>query len=82
MIRFHYMARTDDLTLKGLSDLSDKLDLHGYYSILLVYSPSDSDFLIKVANILNKKHNIKYMPAIRTYAISPEYFGRISSTPV
>lgn len=77
MIRFHYMASTGDLSIQGLSDLSDKLDRYGYYSVLLVYSPYDGDFLIKVASILNKNHKIKYMPAIRTYALSPEYFGKI-----
>ena len=77
MIRFHYMARNDELTIKGLSDLSSKLNEHGYHSVLLVYSSVDSDFLIKVARVLNKNHKIKYMPAIRTYALSPEYFGKI-----
>ena len=56
MIRFHYMARNDELTIKGLSDLSSKLNEHGYHSVLLVYSSLDSDFLIKVARILNKNH--------------------------
>jgi alkanesulfonate monooxygenase SsuD/methylene tetrahydromethanopterin reductase-like flavin-dependent oxidoreductase (luciferase family) len=29
--------------------------------------------MIRVANIINPDHNLKYMFAIRTYAISPEY---------
>jgi alkanesulfonate monooxygenase SsuD/methylene tetrahydromethanopterin reductase-like flavin-dependent oxidoreductase (luciferase family) len=77
MIRFHYMATSDDLSPDGLSKLSDELDSYGYYSVLLTYDPMVSDNLIKVANILNKNHKIKYMPAIRTYSMSPEYFGMV-----
>ena len=75
MIRFHYMARTNKLDVQSLSELSNELDLAGYYSVLLTYDPMVSDNMIKAANILNTSHKIKYMPAVRTYAISPEYFG-------
>lgn len=77
MIRFHYMARTDNLTPEGLSKLSEEIDSYNYYSMLLTYDPMVPDNLIKIANIINKKHKFKYMPAIRTYAMSPEYFGMV-----
>jgi len=77
MIKFHYMASTDDLSPEGISRLSDELDSYGYHSILLTYDPMVSDNLIKAISVLNKNHKIKYMPAIRTYAMSPEYFGMV-----
>jgi alkanesulfonate monooxygenase SsuD/methylene tetrahydromethanopterin reductase-like flavin-dependent oxidoreductase (luciferase family) len=51
------------------------LDETGYYSVLMVYHSELNDYFIKCANLLDKKLKIKYMPAIRTYAISPEYLS-------
>lgn len=42
--------------------------------MLVVYHSEHSDFWIKIANIIDKSHHFKYMLAMRTYAISPEYF--------
>ncbi|CAB4146011.1 Luciferase-like domain containing protein [uncultured Caudovirales phage] len=63
------MLRNDDLT----SELSSKLNDYGYYSILLTYHSRIPDNWIKCANLINLKEKIKYMIAVRTYAISPEY---------
>lgn len=71
MIRLHFM--TDDNY--NLQSLSNQLDDAGYYSLLIVYHSTKPDAWIKCANIINKKHKIKYMIAIRSYAISPEYFS-------
>lgn len=67
----HYM--TDDNT--RIEDLSSTLDDAGYYSVLLTYHSLKSDAWIKCARALNLNHKLKYMIAIRTYAISPEYFS-------
>jgi len=42
--------------------------------MLLVYHSEQSDFWIKIANTIDTSHEFKYMLAIRTYAVSPEYF--------
>jgi alkanesulfonate monooxygenase SsuD/methylene tetrahydromethanopterin reductase-like flavin-dependent oxidoreductase (luciferase family) len=54
-----------------MSEIADK---YGYHSILLVYNSIDTSLWIKVANIINQNHKFKYMFAMRTYAVSPEYF--------
>jgi alkanesulfonate monooxygenase SsuD/methylene tetrahydromethanopterin reductase-like flavin-dependent oxidoreductase (luciferase family) len=64
---------TDDNT--RISEISSILDDAGYYSVLLTYHSLKSDAWIKCARALNIDHKIKYMIAIRTYAISPEYFS-------
>jgi alkanesulfonate monooxygenase SsuD/methylene tetrahydromethanopterin reductase-like flavin-dependent oxidoreductase (luciferase family) len=72
-MKFHWMDRGDNSQLAPLSKLSDKLDSVGYESLLLVYHAKMRDHWIKAARVLNTDHKIKYMPAIRTYAITPEY---------
>ena len=67
------MQRHSDDSLPELKSLSSKLESCGYESVLLVYHSLLPDYMIRVANIINPDHNLKYMFAIRTYAISPEY---------
>jgi alkanesulfonate monooxygenase SsuD/methylene tetrahydromethanopterin reductase-like flavin-dependent oxidoreductase (luciferase family) len=72
------MDRGDNSQIDLLSKLSEELDSVGYYSLLLVYHAKMRDHWIKAARVLNKEHKIKYMPAIRTYAITPEYAAMMS----
>lgn len=67
------MHRFEGSSPKELKILSNVLDYSGYYSMLTVYHSKISDNWMKVANIINLEHRLKYMIAIRTYAISPEY---------
>jgi len=67
------MQRLGGTSPKELQTLSNILDYHGYYSFLSVYHSKLPDYWIKIANIINPEHKIKYMIAMRTYAISPEY---------
>jgi alkanesulfonate monooxygenase SsuD/methylene tetrahydromethanopterin reductase-like flavin-dependent oxidoreductase (luciferase family) len=80
------MQRFDGSNPKELKTLSNVLDYSGYYSVLTVYHSKLPDYWIKIANIINPEHRLKYMIAMRTYAISPEYcammcegFNEISS---
>jgi alkanesulfonate monooxygenase SsuD/methylene tetrahydromethanopterin reductase-like flavin-dependent oxidoreductase (luciferase family) len=80
------MQRFDGSTPQELKTLSNVLDYSGYYSVLTVYHSRLPDYWIKIANIINPEHKLKYMIAMRTYAISPEYcammceaFNEISS---
>ena len=73
-MRFHWMSVYDDADLDSLKKISKLVDDCNYYSVLFVYHSLDKDFWIKCANIINKKHKFKYLIAIRTYCISPEYF--------
>lgn len=60
--------------IDGLRKVSELANECNYYSVLLVYHSLESDFWIKCANVLDKTHKFKYMIAVRTYSISPEYF--------
>jgi alkanesulfonate monooxygenase SsuD/methylene tetrahydromethanopterin reductase-like flavin-dependent oxidoreductase (luciferase family) len=72
------MERGGDTSLEGLKTISSIVDEFGYESILLVYHSKIEDNWIKAARVLDTNHKFKYMPAIRTYAISPEYCAMIS----
>jgi hypothetical protein len=61
--------------INSLKQMFEDLDKFGYYSILMVYHSLLPDYWIKCSNILDKDLKIKYMPAVRTYALSPEYFS-------
>jgi alkanesulfonate monooxygenase SsuD/methylene tetrahydromethanopterin reductase-like flavin-dependent oxidoreductase (luciferase family) len=71
------MQRFDGSNPKELKTLSNVLDYSGYYSVLTVYHSKLPDYWIKIANIINPEHRLKYMIAMRTYAISPEYCAMI-----
>jgi len=67
------MSRTSDTSIESLRSLSERVDAAGYQSMLLVYHSTIPDHFIKAANVINKEHSFKYMIALRTYALSPEY---------
>ena len=72
-MRFHWMERGANTSIPHLETVSAIVDEFQYKSMLLVYHSKLDDPWIKAARALNLNHNFKYMPAIRTYAISPEY---------
>lgn len=76
-MRFHWMERGGDTSIAHLKTVSSIVDEFGYESILLVYHSKIEDNWIKAARALDVNHKFKYMPAIRTYAISPEYCAMI-----
>jgi hypothetical protein len=71
------MFNNTDLTIDSLKEYSTILDSSNYKSMLLVYDPTHPDYFTRVANIINKDQKIKYMFAIRTYAVSPEFLSMI-----
>ena len=76
-MRFHWMERGGDTSVNHLKNVSNIVDEFGYSSVLLVYHSKIDDNLIKAVRVLDLNHTFKYMPAIRTYAISPEYCAMI-----
>ena len=72
------MERGGDTSIIHLKNVSNIVDEFGYESVLLVYHSKIDDNWIKAARALDLNHKFKYMPAIRTYAISPEYCAMIS----
>lgn len=71
-LNFHWMFNNAILTANYIKQNSEILDASNYKSMLLVYDPTHPDYFVRVANIIDKNQTIKYMFAIRTYAISPE----------
>lgn len=76
-MRFHWMNRGDISSVPDIQKLSSTIDKYGYHSILFVYHSKMPDNLIKVVRSVSDQEQIKYMLAIRTYAISPEYLSMI-----
>ena len=72
-MNIHWFHRYNGSTPKDFKVLSNILEDAGYYSVLTVYHSQISDSWIKIAHALNPEHRLKYMIAMRTYAISPEY---------
>ena len=77
-MKFHWMERGIDGSISYLKNISDVIDDTGYESVLLVYHSKIDDNWIKASRALDLNHKFKYMPAIRTYSISPEYCAMIA----
>ena len=71
-MKFHWMIK-DNLSPKELSRMSNVLDFYGYDSMLLTFHSDEPDYWIKAANAINPDHKIKYMIALRPYAITAAY---------
>lgn len=75
MLDFHWMHRQKSMSPLELRKLFSDKEKFGYKSILLTWKDFNSDYFIKAAATVNPQHKIKYMIAIRPYAISPRYFA-------
>jgi hypothetical protein len=71
------MIRGEKSDIEFLSSFSTEIDSFGYESMLLTYHSTLPDNFTKAARALSKNEKIKYMLAIRTYSISPEYLSMI-----
>lgn len=58
---------------KEIIEFNNKINDVGYYSVLFVYHSKSIDYLLPIIRYLDKNHSFKYLLAMRTYAISPEY---------
>lgn len=63
----------NNLSPKELKTMSKILDFYGYESMLLTFHSDESDYWIKAANAISDDEKIKYMIAIRPYAITATY---------
>ena len=78
-MKFHWALRTNTGSdnVDNISILSSRLEDAGYKSMLLTYFSNSHDNWIKAGRAGLPDESIKYMIAIRTYAISPEYCAMI-----
>ena len=76
-MRFHWMDRGECDNSSKIKQLSEELEEYGYYSLLLTYHSKQTDLLTKSLLAADKNIKLKFMIAIRTYSISPEYMNMI-----
>lgn len=69
------MIRHEDNDPYSLKKVFQKMDSYGYYSCMLTYHSKKNDMFIKLARAVDPEINLKYIVAMRTYAISPEYLA-------
>jgi hypothetical protein len=67
------MSLFEDNSREALIEIANKVNDVGYESLLLVYDSFLENAIVNVSNTINKEHKFKYIIAIRTYAVSPEF---------
>ena len=72
-MKFHYMSLFEDNSREALIEIANNVNDVGYESLLLVYDSFLENAIVNVSNTINKDHTFKYIIAIRTYAVSPEF---------
>jgi hypothetical protein len=76
-MNFFWFERSTDFEIKTLSI---ELEDNGFEGILLPYSFYHGDQFVKIANAIDINKKIKYMVAIRPYAISAQYLSMINNS--
>jgi hypothetical protein len=69
------MIRHEDTSPEGLRKAFEYINSFGYDSCMLTYHSRENDMFIKLARAVDPDLPLKYIIAMRTYAISPEYLG-------
>lgn len=67
----------EDSSVTGIKNIGIHAHESNYYSVLLTYHSRQTDLWVKSIRALDENHKFKYMIALRTYAITPEYFTMI-----
>ena len=71
-MKFHWMVKKN-LNPRDLKTLSKVIDFYQYDSMLLTFHSDESDYWIKAAHAINTEDKVKYMIAIRPYALTAAY---------
>ena len=79
-MKFHYMSLLEDNSREALIDIANTVHDVGYESLLLVYDSFLENVVVNVANTINTEHKFKYIIAIRTYLVQPEYLAQVYET--
>lgn len=67
----------EDCSVEGIRNIGIKANEANYYSVLLTYHSLQTDLWVKSIRALDENHKFKYMIALRTYSMAPEYFVMI-----
>jgi len=73
---FERDKRPDSDLIKRANDLESS----GFNGVMYPYSPGMGDFFTKISRMLDVESNFKYIVAIRTYVISPQYLSMLCSS--
>ena len=73
-MNIYWFQRTPTFNFK---ELSERLEISGFTGILFPYSSSGCDYFIDIANSIDAKAKIKYMVAVRPYAITLQQLVKI-----
>ena len=71
-MNFHWMVE-NELSKKDLEVCLHNIEEAGYKSALLTFHGKKEDPFIKAASMIDKFNKIKFMVAIRPYALTPTY---------
>ena len=77
MTRFSDIEIGDEDSINKFQSMMHEV---GYFGALFVYHSTIPDYWLLAARNLNKDHSFKYIIAIRSYAISPEYCAMMCKT--
>lgn len=74
-MKYHWMIRHENNDPESLKKVFSELNSYGYYSCMLTYHSKKNDMFIKLARAVDPNIKLKYIVAMRTYAVSPEYLA-------
>lgn len=74
-MNIYWFQRTNDFNFKTLSE---KLEDIGFTGILFPWGSMGDDYFTHIANKMDVTKKIKYMVAIRPYAVSPQYLCKVN----
>jgi hypothetical protein len=74
------MSLFEDNSKDALISIANAVHEVGYESLLIVYDSFLDNAVITVSNTINKDHTFKYIIAVRTYSVSPEYLAGMYET--
>ena len=72
LFNFHWMLK-DNLSIKETKELFLKLEESNYKSVLLTFQDDQPDTWIKASHTMSPIGKMKYMVALRPYALTPAY---------
>lgn len=72
-----YWFERDKNLYSDLVKRTNELEAHGFNGVMYPHSTGMGDFFTKVSRMIDPKSNFKYIVAIRTYTMSPQYLAMI-----
>jgi hypothetical protein len=75
-----YWFERDKKSDSDLIKRANDLESYGFNGAMYPYSPGMGDFFTKISRMIDTESNFKYIVAIRTYVISPQYLSMLCSS--